>query len=417
MARRAKDKRPNGSGSIRKLAKAYSVRYRNPQTGKQETWPEKFLTEQDAQRWLYQFQEKVRAGRFADQRRGRASLSEFGREWIATRTKRRGNEPLAQRTKDGYLELLEKFVDKPITGGRADPEWRGTRTALGSKALVDITPTDIRVWNSALVERGTATYAAHAYSLVSAILSTAAAEGVIDQSPCMIKGAGTSTRKKEIAICQFGELQVILDKIPLKYRLFVLLALFTALRFGELAELRRDDFDLKKMEVRVHRAVSRSKKRGKQVKKPKSDAGMRTLSIPPFLATTITDHLEKFAQSDTKTDTGKVSGLVFPSRAGKHLASSTFYRHYYKARDAAGRPDLRLHDLRHTGLTLLAAAGATLAELMRFGGHSTPAMAMRYQHVLDREPELVAAVSTMAENNIVLLHSTEKSLLEEPLAA
>lgn len=415
MARKAKaTKRPDGLGSPRPLASGlWSVRYRDPETRKQRTWPKKFVTRADAERWLYQFAEKVRAGRFADQQRGAATLSEFGREWIVTRTKRRGNEPLEERTKDGYLELLEKFVDVPITGGRKDPDWVGTTTALGAKALLDITPTDIRVWNSALVARGTPTYAAQAYSLVASILATAASENVIDQSPCIIKGAGTSVRKKDIAICEFGELQVILKEIPPKYRLFVLLATFTALRFGELTELRREDIDLEKMTVRIHRAVARSKSIGKHVKKPKSAAGNRTLPIPPFLAGTIEDHLKRFAQADED----KVSGLVFPSQAGIHLAPATFYRHYYKAREKAGRPDLRLHDLRHTGLTLLAAAGATLAELMRFGGHSTPAAAMRYQHVLNRDPELVAAVSKMAENKIVLLHPSEKSLVTEPLVA
>ena len=43
---------------------------------------------------------------------------------------------------------------------------------------------------------------------------------------------------------------------------------------------------------------------------------------------------------------------------------NTIYRHWYVAREAAGRPDLRIHDLRHTGAVLAAQTGATLAELM-----------------------------------------------------
>jgi integrase len=45
-----------------------------------------------------------------------------------------------------------------------------------------------------------------------------------------------------------------------------------------------------------------------------------------------------------------------------------------------GRSDLRLHDLRYTGLTLAAASGATPAELVRRAGHSSTAAALRYQH-------------------------------------
>jgi integrase len=46
------------------------------------------------------------------------------------------------------------------------------------------------------------------------------------------------------------------------------------------------------------------------------------------------------------------------------MAPSTLYRVWYPARAAAGRPDLRFHDLRHTGATLAAASGATIRELM-----------------------------------------------------
>ena len=45
----------------------------------------------------------------------------------------------------------------------------------------------------------------------------------------------------------------------------------------------------------------------------------------------------------------------------------------------AGRKDLRFHDLRHGALTEAARHGATLAELMALGGHSTSQAALRYQ--------------------------------------
>ena len=43
-----------------------------------------------------------------------------------------------------------------------------------------------------------------------------------------------------------------------------------------------------------------------------------------------------------------------------------------RARTKAGRPDLRFHDLRHTGAMMAAHAGATIAELMGRLGHATP---------------------------------------------
>ena len=40
------------------------------------------------------------------------------------------------------------------------------------------------------------------------------------------------------------------------------------------------------------------------------------------------------------------NGCPLPPTHGGHLASSTLNRHFYAARQEAGRPDLRFHDLR-----------------------------------------------------------------------
>ncbi len=61
------------------------------------------------------------------------------------------------------------------------------------------------------------------------------------------------------------------------------------------------------------------------------------------------------------------------------MAPSSLYAVYYPAREAAGRPDLRTHDLRHTGAVLAAATGATLAELMARLGHSTVSVLLRHR--------------------------------------
>ncbi len=49
--------------------------------------------------------------------------------------------------------------------------------------------------------------------------------------------------------------------MPARYRLMVLLAAWCALRFGELAELRRSDVDVKNGVVHVRRGVARTKSR------------------------------------------------------------------------------------------------------------------------------------------------------------
>ena len=73
------------------------------------------------------------------------------------------------------------------------------------------------------------------------------------------------------------------------------------------------------------------------------------------------------------------------------------YALYHQARAEAARPDLRWHDLRHTGAVLAAAAGATLAELMARLGHSTAEAALRYQHAAaDRDKVIAARMSQLS---------------------
>ena len=90
------------------------------------------------------------------------------------------------------------------------------------------------------------------------------------------------------------------------------------------------------------------------------------------------------------------NGLLFPAQRGQHLRDAALGRWYYPAREAAGRPDLRFHDLRHTGAVLAAQSGATIAELMHRLGHTTPAAAMRYQHAsAERDRQIAHRMSAM----------------------
>ena len=68
-----------------------------------------------------------------------------------------------------------------------------------------------------------------------------------------------------------------------------------------------------------------------------------------------------------------------------------------KGKAAIEMPGLKTHGLRHTSATMAAQLGATLAELQARIGHSTPNMAMRYQHVAaERDAELAQRMSALA---------------------
>lgn len=184
---------------------------------------------------------------------------------------------------------------------------------------------------------------------------------------------------------------MILGAMPDRLRALVLIGAWCGLRFGELIELRRKDLDLRQRVLRVRRGVVHVG--GKvTVGSPKSDAGVRDVAIPPHLIPVLAEHL-------TRHVAGGRDALLFSSvhDPDVQVHSNTVRRHWLKARVAAGRPDLRVHDLRHTGAVLTAQSGATLAELMARIGHSTPQAALRDQHAArGRDAEIAAALSRMA---------------------
>ena len=88
---------------------------------------------------------------------------------------------------------------------------------------------------------------------------------------------------------------------------------------------------------------------------------------------------------DTMTEPGP-DALLFPGRDGVVAPAAVDDGPALADRtEAADRPDLRVHDLRHTGARMAARAGATLAELQERLGHSSVNAARRYQHVARAE--------------------------------
>jgi len=292
-------------------------------------------------------------------------LAAFAERWLADRE-------LNASTRELYTRLLQVRI----------------LPTFGRTRLRDITPTEVRRWYSGL-GAATPTARAHAYGLLRAILATAVSDDLIAANPCHIRGAGSTTRAHKIKPASLVELSALVAAMPERHRTMTLIAAWCGLRFGELAELRRRDVDLAAGVLRIRRGVVRAA--GEViVGTPKTAAGIRDVAIPPHLIPTVEAHLAEHAAPGR-------DGLLFPAANGGHLAPSTLYRSFYAARAEAGRPDLRWHDLRHTGAVLAASTGATLAELMGRLGHSTAGAALRYQHAAEgRDHAIARALSQLA---------------------
>lgn len=364
-----------GFGKLRRLpSKRWQASYVGPDNARHPA-PMTFDTAGDAEGWLAVerrlMESEVWTPPAARGLRAPAEAAKLFETYAEAWLKLRDLKPT---TRQHYASLLERQINP----------------TFGHFKLADISPASVRVWHAGL-DSTRPTLRAHAYGLLRTILGTAVDDREIDANPCHIRGAGNSKRVKKIKPATLDELEIITTSMPLKYRPMVLLASWCALRFGELVELRRKDVDLKNGIIHVRRGATRADG-AVVIGTPKSDAGTRDVAIPPHLLPMLKEHL-------STTITGGREGLLFPAADGvSTLAPSTLYRVFYKAREAAGRPDLRFHDLRHTGTVLAAQTGATLAELMGRLGHSSPAAAMRYQHASkQRDIEIAKSMSAMVE--------------------
>ncbi|HEX2857073.1 MAG TPA: tyrosine-type recombinase/integrase [Propionibacteriaceae bacterium] len=373
-------------GYLRKLPSGrWQASYIGPD-GLRHNAPVTFDTKGDATTWLDIQSAAVTTHQWkpAEPEKITAPLfTAYAEEWLAGRE-------LKPRTRSEYRRILTTLEDR-----------------LGGLELDQITPAVVRTWYRKL-DPATPTARAHAYALLRTILGSAVDEELLAANPCRIRGASTTKRVHKIKPATPDELDQIAAAMPRRYGLMVHLAAWCALRYGELAELRRSDLHLTRDRagnltsgvISVQRAVTwpadgtlddRGRATHPVVGSPKSDAGVRDVSIPPHLLPLVAEHLDTFAQAGR-------DGLLFPNAEGEHLHHGSLYRVFRTARKAAGRPDLRWHDLRHTGATMAAQAGATTRELMDRLGHSTAGVAMRYQHVAaDRQAELARKLSEMAK--------------------
>jgi integrase len=213
---------------------------------------------------------------------------------------------------------------------------------------------------------------------------------VLRRNPCRIETGGReeSPERRTLPLPVVFE---IAAAIPVRYRVLVLLATFTSLRWGELVALRRGHIDLNACEIGVIETTAQLDTGALVAETPKSRAGVRTVAFPPELVPELRWHLERFAEPGEQ-------GLLFVGPQGGRLRRGNFRKIRVKACTKAGAPGTHFHDLRHTGGTLAAATGASLRELMARLGHSSTRAAMIYQHATrDRDQAIAKALGGLAQ--------------------
>ena len=367
----------SGFGSVEQLQSGkWRARYKVE--GQILNAPRTFANKTDAQLFLSDQELELARGTWRAPARTVKTVESYGKQWIER------HNGLKSSTRSMYRQLFARHI-VPY---------------LGNLRLDKVTPDIVRDWHASLSEslsaeltaegradrasqvRDGSSTVARSYRLLRSIFGTAVDDEVITRNPCKIKGAGNA-KAAERSTFSLPEVQELTQAMPDRYKALVQLLVWSGIRKGEAAALRRRDLQLTGNAPTLTVRERVYKVEGVYVfDTPKSEAGKRTIALPPHLTPLLSEHLDSYTKSDP-------NALVFTTNTGGIMLNS-YDGVMRRALDQIGRRDMRGHDLRHTGMTMAAEAGASLPELKQRLGQSTTAAAEGYLHATQAHGQRVA---------------------------
>ena len=209
------------------------------------------------------------------------------------------------------------------------------------------------------------------HQLKGAILD-AVDEGMIERDPtrkAIIKGK-TPKAKKIKYLNQF-ELHTLIVDLDIKeepnWDWFILLVAKTGMRFSEALAITPADFDFEKQTVRINKTYHRMKRQD-IITSPKTAKSNRIVVMPEFLCEEMQDYFQMYyslAQDQR----------IFPF-------SKSYLKHEMeRGCKETGVPIIRIHDLRHSHVSLLIHMGFTALAIGNRVGHEAEKITYRYAHL------------------------------------
>lgn len=220
------------------------------------------------------------------------------------------------------------------------------------------------------------------YTLLSAILDHALTRGLLAETP--LKRISKTERpqarnKSEARRLSDEECSKLIDHALPGTRALIATAVFTGMRQSELLGLIWDDVDFDAGQIHVRAQLSRATRDQPPRRVPlKTDAGRRDVEAMPEVLALLRKHkAEAFARGHARR-----GSFIFATAEGAPLYHRNVSRDFSTAADRAGLnregvPRLSLHDLRHTFVCRLIAAGLDVVEVQRQAGHKNPAITLR----------------------------------------
>lgn len=176
----------------------------------------------------------------------------------------------------------------------------------------------------------------------------------------------------------------VMDK-TITYMAFEVLY-WCGIRLGELLALTLEDIDFENKKLRINKSYQRLK--GQDViTSPKTEKSNRVIDMPDFLVEEIKGYILGFYKLK-KTD------RIFPLSKG-HL-----HKEIKKGAEEAGIKSIRVHDLRHSHVSLLIEMGFSALAIADRVGHESIEITYRYAHLFPSKGKEIASRLNL-ENGVI----------------
>lgn len=347
----------------------YKVRYRDPNNFSRS---KTFERKTDARAFLSAVQADKQRGVWVDPNSGRKTVGEMAVDWRAGRV---------------HVRKATSNLDETLLRVHVLP-------AFGRVQLRNVERADVQKWVNSLAIRYSRSTVTKCYRILAGIMREAVDERLVTESPCNRIRFPREDRA-ERRYLDPSAIARLIDATPERHRAIVQTAIYLGCRWEELAGLKRTNLDLLRHKMSVVGTIERDKGRYNYVTETKTNAGRRTLSLPPFIINVLARHLE----------TAPPSEYVFPAQEGGFLRYDNFRtRVWNPSVKRAGLDGLTFHELRHTCAALLIQEGANPLEIQRRLGHSDIKTTLgTYGHLFPNQEERLNDALTRVFENVAEL--------------
>ena len=253
------------------------------------------------------------------------------------------------------------------------------------KKVQEIKPTDIIAWQNVMLtwrdENGrgySPTYLKTIHNQCSAIFNHAVRFYELKSNPAAKAGNMGKEKTKEMLFWIKPEYQrfsdAMMDK-PVSFYAFEILY-WCGLRLGEMLALTAADFDFVKNTVRINKSYQRI---GCEdvVTDPKTAKSIRTVQMPDFLAEEMKDYIKSlYGISNNER--------IFP------ISKNYLHHEMDRGCKATGVKRIRIHDLRHSHVSLLIDMGFSAVAIADRVGHESIDITYRYAHLFPTTQQEIA---------------------------